>query len=211
MPTRGRPEFARRAVELFLAQDYPEKELVIVDDPRDASFGAGPVHPNIRFVRSRQDSIGARRNRACAYASGDLIAHWDDDDWHAPRRLSIQVAALEAKGARLCGADRIVFFQQDENRAWLFRSVRNPWLAGGTLVYEKSLWKEHPFKEVSDGEDVAFVDEAYRSGTIAILEDPSFYIAMLHGKNTTVRYVNSQWAHFDPIVARNWMGERQHA
>jgi glycosyltransferase involved in cell wall biosynthesis len=31
MPTYGRPEFLGEAVAMFLAQDYPEKELVILN------------------------------------------------------------------------------------------------------------------------------------------------------------------------------------
>ena len=32
-------------------------------------------------------------------ARGQIIAHWDDDDWSAPWRLGYQVAALERMGA----------------------------------------------------------------------------------------------------------------
>src|SRR5262249_33545534 len=36
MPTADRRRFAERAVEYFLRQDHPHRELVIVDDGRDA-------------------------------------------------------------------------------------------------------------------------------------------------------------------------------
>lgn len=37
MPTTDRPQFVPRAIRCFLAQEHPEKELVIVDD------GAGTI------------------------------------------------------------------------------------------------------------------------------------------------------------------------
>ncbi len=45
--------------------------------------------PGVRYLQLPQRaSIGAKRNLACAEARGELIAHWDDDDWYAPARLS---------------------------------------------------------------------------------------------------------------------------
>jgi len=38
--------------------------------------------------------VGAKRNLACDLANGDIIVHWDDDDWMADWRLSYQVEQL---------------------------------------------------------------------------------------------------------------------
>ncbi len=208
MPTRNRPDFVKRSVYLFHAQDYPNKELLIFDEE---SFLDGiDQRDNVAYQWSSvvtYQSIGAKRNAMCKAASGDLIAHWDDDDWQSPRRLSTQVAAMQAHGARLCGLDRLVFYNGE--RAWLFQTVRKPWLAGGTLMYERSLWQEQPFTEVSNGEDVAFIDAAFkRDVKIAAINDESLYVAMIHGANTTTRNVDSQWGGFDVETVRKWIGER---
>lgn len=156
-------------------------------------------------------TIGEKRNIACDFARAytiskdyDLIAHWDDDDWHSPRRLSTQIEQMRAKNAQLSGLDRLIFF--DGERAQLFQTPRKPWLAGGTLIYERSLWLEQPFEEVSDGEDTAFVDRAYKRGVqIATVDDPSLYVAMIHNSNTTKRNIDAKWGNFDVDKVRGWL------
>src|SRR5262249_39730198 len=90
MPTLNRHSFLPLAVDHFLKQDYPNKELVVVDD----SDVAVPDLANIAGVKyihvRRRSTIGAKRNLACEQAQGDIIAHWDDDDWYAPDRLRYQ-------------------------------------------------------------------------------------------------------------------------
>src|SRR5260370_2444193 len=102
MPTANRRCCVPEAIRMFLAQDYSEKELVILDDGEDSVADLIPSHPQIRYLRhNRRQRVGAKRNIACAEARGAIIAHWDDDDWYAPSRLSRQVAALEATDAHL--------------------------------------------------------------------------------------------------------------
>ncbi len=210
MPTRNRPDFVKRSIALFLAQDYPNKKLFIFEEEtHSVDDDVMSAHPNITYVWfdvTLYHSIGAKRNAMCAAADGsDLIAHWDDDDWQSPRRLSTQIEAMRTQRARLCGGNQLVFYNGE--RAWLFETQRKPWLAGGTLVYERSLWSEQPFQSVSNGEDVAFVDAAHKRGVkIATVSDPSLYVAMLHANNTTKRNIDSQWGGFDVATVQQWIG-----
>ena len=87
MPTYNRRRFVPEAIRLFLTQDYPKKELVVLDDGEDNIADLIPSRPQIRYVRlDCRHSIGAKRNIACEAARGEIIAHWDDDDWYAPNR-----------------------------------------------------------------------------------------------------------------------------
>ena len=51
MPTADRRAFVPRAIELFLRQDYPRAELLILDDGADAIEDLVPVCDRIRYVR----------------------------------------------------------------------------------------------------------------------------------------------------------------
>src|SRR5439155_11592126 len=90
-------------VHLFRDQEYEPKELILVDRsgaladllPRDDRFRRVAAEPGI--------SLGEARNLGCNEAAGDLIAHWDENDWHSARRLRVIVAALLTSGADLCG------------------------------------------------------------------------------------------------------------
>ncbi len=72
-------------------------------------------------------------------------------------------------------------------------------------MYERSLWFEQPFTEVSNGEDVAFIDVAHKRSVKICTVSATLYVAMLHDSNTTTREINEQWGHFDPNVVRQWM------
>jgi glycosyltransferase involved in cell wall biosynthesis len=87
MPTRDRRGFVAQAVAQFLAQDYPDRELIIVDDGDDAVADLLPADDRIRSIRlirlDRRATIGAKRNIACEAAAGEVIVLWDEDDWLA--------------------------------------------------------------------------------------------------------------------------------
>ena len=60
-----------------------------------------PSDPRIRYKRLRGTrTLGAKRNLCVAESRGDLILHWDDDDWFAPHRISYQVEACCAPERR---------------------------------------------------------------------------------------------------------------
>ena len=95
MPTRNRRRFVSQAIWYFLRQDYPQKELLVIDDGEDSVSDLLPDDDRIRYVQlDPRTVLGAKRNVGCELAHGELIAHWDDDDWSGPRRLDVQVAEL---------------------------------------------------------------------------------------------------------------------
>lgn len=186
MPTANRRRFIPAAVRSFLEQDYENKELLIVDDGVDRIEDLVPEHSQIRYIALPQRTrLGTKRNLACEAARGDVIVHWDDDDWYAPWRLRYQVGALEDEGFDICGIDRVLFVDGAAGRAWEYVQPANRlrWVCGATLCYRKSLWSEHRFADISCGEDSRFVFGA-RSARIGILEDNRFFIARIHGANS---------------------------
>jgi glycosyltransferase involved in cell wall biosynthesis len=187
MPTRDRRPFVGRAVAQFLAQDYPNLELVVVDDGGDPIADLLPSGPRVRLLRpDRRLSVGAKRNLACEAAAGDVVVHWDDDDWMAPWRVSYQVRELDARAAQVCGLARLYFYDEAAGRAWEYvypDSVRG-WVAGGTLCYRRDVWQAHRFPDVNEGEDTRFVWNL-RGIALLALDDPTFYVARIHGGNTS--------------------------
>lgn len=89
MPTSDRRALVPQSIRNFLRQDYPNRELIIVDDGTDPIADLIPEDPRISYVRlPERQTIGAKRNLACERAKGKIIAHWDDDNWIADWRLS---------------------------------------------------------------------------------------------------------------------------
>lgn len=170
MPTAGRLELAKKAIRYFQAQDYEDRTMVIYDDSgHDADLhNVASADKRIEYVwrhSSRDQSIGELRNACCDIAPGELIAHWDDDDYSAPHRLTQQVTMLRnarAAGVDLVGYKSMLFFDERTRQKRLFRyDSQNPLYAIGTsFLYKKSLWRAHSFEPISVGEDNHFLDHA---------------------------------------------------
>src|SRR6185295_2329841 len=130
--------------------------------------------------------IGVKRNRLCELARGDVIVHWDDDDWMASRRVRYQVERLLAGHADVCGLDRPLFYDPAEQRAWqyVYPAGAAPWVYGATLCYTKAFWQRSPFPAIGVGEDSRFV-WANVSKRILALDDPTFFVGIVHPGNTS--------------------------
>lgn len=198
MPTRDRRAFVAQAVRYFRRQDYPDTELIVVDDGYDEVADLMPDDPRIRYVRLRSaQSIGAKRNLACQQATGDIIAHWDDDDWSAPSRLRVQVSALLASDADVCGLSEVLHFRPLRGDGWLYRGDARSRVAGCSIVYRRSVWAESAFPDVTVGEDSAFVGRLQAHRVFA-LADRSLMVAVVHGRNVTSLPLGTpQWAPAD--------------
>jgi glycosyltransferase involved in cell wall biosynthesis len=201
MPTHGRRRFVPLAVHYFLRQSYPERELVVVDDGPEPVRDLLPDDPRIRYLRlDRRLSIGEKRNRAAEAARGALLAHWDDDDWSGPDRLSRQVNRLLASGADLCGLDRPLFYDPGGARAWRYRYAgRRAWAAGGTWLYRRSLWEERPFDAVDDGEDTRFVWRLAPERVLP-LGDAPWFVALVHAESTSRKRLSGPHWRPEPLA-----------
>src|SRR5206468_13041894 len=131
-----------RSIKCFLAQDYADRELLIVDDGTDPVGDLVPDDPRIRYHRREcRLSIGRKRNLACELARGDLIAHCDDDDWYPSWRLSCQVSALASVDAEISGTSQLYYLDSAAQKAFRYACAdRRPWVAGNTFLYRKSFW-----------------------------------------------------------------------
>jgi predicted O-methyltransferase YrrM len=193
MATADRPELVPKAIEYFRRQDYPALELVIVDN------GLRGIEPSlledarVRYVRSpKRLTLAAAHNLACETASGEIICHWDDDDWMAPWRVSYQVQdLLRADEDTICGLSTLLFYEPMERRAWRYQYPQHarPWLSGATFCYRKRFWEQHPFPDQPGGADTTLV-WGLPPSTVRAHADTRFIVATVHRSNTSARRVN---------------------
>jgi hypothetical protein len=187
MPTYNRRRFVPQAIKYFLRQDYDQKELIVVDDGTDPVNDLIPPDERIRYIRlDNKLTVGAKRNLACGEARGEIIVHWDDDDWMADWRLGYQVTKLLESKSDINGLSSLWFYDPISNETWqyIYSSMSRPWVAGGTLCYRRELWEKNPFPDIMVGEDARFVWSNCPK-RISSLEDSTFYIAIIHPGNTS--------------------------
>ncbi len=211
MPTHNRRRFLPLAVRYFLRQAYEPRELIVVDDGDDPVADLMPQDPRVRYVRlDRRHTVGAKRNSACRLARGELIVHWDDDDWMADWRLTYQVGQLLERDADLCGLDRLLFLDARQGQAWQYVYPRSgkPWLAGGTLCYRREFWQRNQFPDLDVGEDNRFVWSGAARRLLA-LPDNSFYVAMIHDGNTSPKRTHGiRWQRHPIEPLRKMLGNQ---
>ncbi len=192
MPTRDRPEFAMQAVRYFLRQDWPATELVIIEGGTPQLAGLLPNDPRIRLVSPGTNrSIGGMRNYACELARGEIVAQWDDDDWHGPQRLSRQVAPIVTGAAEITALRDCPLFELDSWQCWrwsaeLHRRMLVRDVLGGTLVFRRQVWQRLArYPDRSLAEDAAFLDQAVRrQARLTALGGTGLYVYIRHGGNT---------------------------
>jgi len=180
MLTKDRHELAARAVRCFRAQTYENKKLWIFDTG-DHGMPNGALTSNFyvwtcELYRGRM-TIGRCRNEMILESRGDVIIHWDDDDYSHPNRIAEQVAFLQSSGAAVVGYNQMLFWNHgspdrmqtsggymvtkaepfEVGESWLYTGPAHQPL-GTSLCYWRSTWESHRFDDRKHaGEDSDFL------------------------------------------------------
>ncbi len=95
VPVRDGERFLEAALRSLLDQTRPPEELIVVDDgSRDRSVAIAEA-VGAHVVRRPPTGVSAARNAGARAATAELIGFLDADDLAAPRRLELQVAAID--------------------------------------------------------------------------------------------------------------------
>jgi glycosyltransferase involved in cell wall biosynthesis len=98
LPTYNRPPthqyLIEEAIESFLRQTYPNKELILLNDCPGQDLVCHAPGVRVVNVSERFPSLGDKYNAGVHLSRGELIANWDDDDISLPCRLSLSVERL---------------------------------------------------------------------------------------------------------------------
>jgi|SRR5215831_6915717 len=195
MPTNVRRRaWLPHAIENFHAQEYRDKELLVIDDGGDESgenvadlcVSHGPEV--IYFRRPVGTSVGAKLNFGCEIARGDTFVEWDDDDWSAPWRLAYQAWELRASGAPVCGLAAWYYLAGDRAYLYHYPPDQPRWLAGSTMAWTRAWWEAHRFPSENVGLEAVFLDGC-RDARAHDVKD--WFVATMHDGNHTPKRIHS--------------------
>lgn len=203
----SRKQFLRRAIQCFESQDYPNKELVIVADgpwidEMDLPL-PGASHGARVIISAHLDvSLGAKRNFACHLACGEIICHFDDDDWSGPSRISRQVDELMKSSCAVSGFRSALARETRTVRVYGSSEEKSPWwtltapddsVLGASLCYRRSWWENerHIFPaHLNVGEDNVFIAEAAAAGQLFGTEGNEDFVLTNHAGSISGRVIN---------------------
>jgi hypothetical protein len=170
----ARYALARVAIDCFRAQSYRNRELLIINHGPVSLDTGEPWLRELRVRKSPRDTVGDLRNFAITEARGEFVMTWDDDDWHGPRRMEIQMAARRP-GAAVVLQNQIRYNLL--NRSGFYETV--PSGIPGTILHPRHV--DFEYRSLRRGSDTFFLN-AFRQ--IVVLDnDPSLYLRFYHGLN----------------------------
>lgn len=144
MPTFNRPAtrpwLLNEAVQSFLLQDYPNKELIICNDTPDQELLLARNHANIKVVNlpKRFDTLGNKLDWMIRnVAMGEYLCRWDDDDISLPWRLSLSRLMLQHT-ANMAGVKTFHTNGTLHAREW---RPENHWYFNGDQIVKET---QHP-------------------------------------------------------------------
>ncbi|KAA9333363.1 glycosyltransferase family 2 protein [Hymenobacter busanensis] len=139
IPTYNRAHLVADAIKSVLAQDYPFKQIIVVDDgSTDTTRQVVSAFPEVEYYHQSNKGQAAARNLGLRQCHGEFLASLDSDDIWNPDFLSAGVNQLQKHQADL------VFMNWQPNRGpnsleifchyvstqqrYLTKSVGNWWL-----------------------------------------------------------------------------------
>lgn len=147
MATHGRYEEVCRAVLDFLRQDYPNRELIILNNhPEPLSIPVDDVMiQHVRIINEPgHATLGDCRNKLLAEAQGEYVRTWDDDDVYLPWTISQGVAHI---GDEIAFKPRCSWFDAEGEG---FRLEDNVFEAA--MLVRRDFAREHPYQPTAGDE-----------------------------------------------------------
>jgi hypothetical protein len=170
--------------------------------------------PRVKYMHMPQPmTIGAKRNYLCSVAQGEIIVHFDDDDFYAPHYIRDAVSFMTNRNAsfvKLFGfflyhRTHDVFAYWDLERDFPLHYILAPnqrpyvapnnggmsgvWGYGFSYVFYRKVWEATQFPDRNHGEDQAFAEAAIGDFQCAGMQDFSrTCLHIIHANNTAITF-----------------------
>lgn len=224
VPTRNRADFLPQLIRIFDSQTWSNKELLILDDSETADTNIEDIakeRDNIHYWHTNErPSIGGKRNLLCERSTGDLIAHFDDDDHYEPKYLERMVNLLEKEDSDLIKLAGWFCYHRPTQKLGYWDTTdqkSSHQIFGGTLapepkgeafsetahrsfltgygfsfLYKKSAWEETPFLDQDIGEDSTFTEQllAKSKKVQLVMDQEGLCLHIIHAQNTSRCFPN---------------------
>ncbi len=168
-----RPALLPEICRMLRRQTYVHSELVIALHGHKAvnllpaeRLALGNASVVLELTGDR--SLGDCLNSAIEQSSGLFVTKIDDDDVYGRNYLLEVVDHLVAKDGDIIGKAEFYVYLQDTGTIVLsspglgLQTVK--FIRGGTLAFARSLALDYPFRDVTLGEDTAFLEDCRLSG-----------------------------------------------
>jgi glycosyltransferase involved in cell wall biosynthesis len=201
IPAYNAEEWISETIQSALAQTWPRKEIIVVDDgSKDETFAVARRYEsvNVKVVTKPNTGASATRNSALSLSQGDYIQWLDADDLLSSNKIERQMRAAEEAASRrvLLSSGWVYFHYRIKNTPivptalwhdlspteWLVRKMsRNlhmqtsTWLVSRELALDAGFWDT---RLISDDDGEYFCRVILASDSIKFVPGPMTYYRM---------------------------------
>lgn len=206
VPVYNVKEYLAPSVESLLGQDYPNLEILLVDDGSTDGSGAlcdqyAARDPRVRVLHQENQGQAAARNHGVAQARGEYTAFIDSDDYVAPNYISYMEEMMEKTGSQIGICTLSECQPGGEWQPVMSRQVKvmNAQQALETMLYQKDFttspccklyptsWlRETPFPQGRIYEDLATIYKLLARAQ-KVVYGPSVLYCYIQTKGSTMR------------------------
>lgn len=184
-----RAAFLPDALRSYRAQQYPSKELILINDGAPLASRAEDIHVVNLPDRGRRYTIGEKRNAGIRCSNGEFIATWDDDDMSMPHRLTEQIEMALGVGADYVLADRMHVADETMKVMGACQRALKP-VMPSALIRKSIMVDVGGYSALDYLEDYNILEriKLLRRGFVASIPNSDFYVMRRHGNNVTLRF-----------------------
>lgn len=194
LPTYNRAARLRERIVEMQIQSLRDWELIIVDDgstdhTEELVTAAMARDPRIRYYKLEENSqsVTIPRNIGISWASGEFIAHIDDDVVHLPHKLEVLSQALDSDsdcvlvhGHRINLDERVG--QSEHFKCSLWNPMNGPGIDGGQFMYRAKCYEQVPLVFARRACDWETAKALYSLGPFKVVND-TVCIYIWHDQN----------------------------
>jgi glycosyltransferase involved in cell wall biosynthesis len=194
-PTFGREAFLPAIAACVRSQSYQNIEWLVLDDsPEPSGAMTKDIGRKLTYLHAPERlSVGAKRNALLAKANGEIVVHFDDDDFYGANYIETAVAFLQNGNFDVALLSGFFVAHLNNNSFGYYRTrikdgpayafnkggvrpvdlgkINIPFIHlcfGWSYVYKKAVWEQGKFEELNVFEDREFIRTAaktFRLGT----------------------------------------------
>lgn len=109
IPNYNQGHFVSEAIDSVLAQTYPYREIIVVDDgSTDYTAEVVRRYPTVRYLKQPNSGVSAARNRGIRESRGEYVVFLDADDRLLSQHFNISLEAFRShpEAGWVCGSFR---------------------------------------------------------------------------------------------------------
>lgn len=213
MATHGRYTEVCRTVWDFLLQDYPNRELVILNNhPQPLQLPR--KDPRVRIINEPgHATLGDCRRRLLQEARGEFVRTWDDDDVYLPWAISQGVAHI---GDKIAFKPQYSWFNPERGG---FRLEDNVFEAA--MLTRTDFAREHPYQATAGDEHLPLVDAIHNTPGALVRRDLGVWASYVYRWGWGVHHISGTmgsdttenrtlgWMAANQDTGEDWDGELQ--